>query len=197
MENGEREITVGVEAKARRKNKKRKREKASKREACTGSSTASDLSRLPMTPTQKKGKPHVGTGEAATGALGAAGTGRVGEVRGRGEISLPSVSGKKRPRDGKVPVAAAAVQSGSGASKSKHHPFPTEYGDHFETPLQAYRDIEGALTLLSKLLGKKKKHLRIWDPYVSPLIQTTVNTTLSSCVYCWYEYCCSVWCAVR
>lgn len=53
-------------------------------------------------------------------------------------------------------------------SISKHHPFPTEYGDHFETPLQAYRDIEGSLALLSKLLGKKRKHLRIWDPYVSP-----------------------------
>lgn len=66
--------------------------------------------------------------------------------------------GKKRPRED-----APAVQS-----TSKHHPFPTEYGDHFETPLQAYRDIEGPLALLSKLLGKKRKHLRIWDPYVSP-----------------------------
>lgn len=65
---------------------------------------------------------------------------------------------KKRRRED-----APAVES-----TSPHHPFPTEYGDHFETPLQAYRDIEGALALLSKLLGKKRKHLRIWDPYVSP-----------------------------
>eukprot|EP00752_Nemacystus_decipiens_P010291 g9169.t1 len=66
--------------------------------------------------------------------------------------------GKKRRRQDAPAVHAQGV--------SKQHPFPTEYGDHFETPLQAYRDIEGPLELLSKLLGKKKrKHLRIWDPY--------------------------------
>lgn len=67
-------------------------------------------------------------------------------------------SGKKRPRE--------ADGSGPLSFVSKH-PFPTEYGDHFETPLQAYRDVEGALALLAKRLGKKRKHLRIWDPYVS------------------------------
>ncbi|CAM9768591.1 unnamed protein product [Ectocarpus sp. 8 AP-2014] len=81
----------------------------------------------------------------------------------------PSDQGKKRPRgDG----AGAAATSLAGKKRPResvaaphHHPFPTEYGDHFETPLQAYRDIEGALALLAKLLDKKRKHLRIWDPY--------------------------------
>lgn len=31
---------------------------------------------------------------------------------------------------------------------------------------QAYRDVEGILASLAKLLGKKRQHLRIWDPYV-------------------------------
>lgn len=33
--------------------------------------------------------------------------------------------------------------------------------------MKAYRDVEMVLTMLAKRLGKKKKHLRIWDPYVS------------------------------
>lgn len=70
--------------------------------------------------------------------------------------SLPS--SKKRRREDEV---------GGAQNSSPNHPFPTEYGDHFETPLQAYQDVEGALGLVAKLLGKKKKHLRIWDPYVS------------------------------
>ncbi|CAM9747599.1 unnamed protein product, partial [Hapterophycus canaliculatus] len=74
--------------------------------------------------------------------------------RGDGTAGAPvSFEEEKRPRE--------KFQS----RVSAHHPFPTEYGDHFETPLQAYRDIEGALGLLSKFLGKKRKHLRIWDPY--------------------------------
>ncbi|CAM9367076.1 unnamed protein product [Scytosiphon promiscuus] len=79
--------------------------------------------------------------------------------------------GKKRRRGGGAPGASASLAGNKRPREnvqrdvSKHHPFPTEYGDHFETPLQAYRDIEGALGLLSKLLGKKRKHLRIWDPY--------------------------------
>lgn len=68
------------------------------------------------------------------------------------------ISGKKRPRE---------RAAGGKPSSVFTHPFPTEYGDHFETPLQAYRDVEGALALLAKLLGKKRQHLRIWDPYVS------------------------------
>ncbi|CAM9788579.1 unnamed protein product [Ectocarpus fasciculatus] len=83
----------------------------------------------------------------------------------------PSAPGKKRPR-GHGAGAAAASPAGKKRpgergreSAAAPHPFPTEYGDHFETPLQAYRDIEGALALLAKLLDKKRKHLRIWDPY--------------------------------
>lgn len=169
MENGERKARVSLEAKARRKNKKRKPEKATNLAACTpGISTSSDLtsSRPRMTPTKEARKSNAGTGEAAVGALEKTDGGREGREGGGGAMPLFSVSGKKRPREGEK--VATAVQSGT----SKHHPFPTEYGDHFETPLQAYRDIEGALTLLSKLLGKKRKHLRIWDPYVSAVIPT-------------------------
>lgn len=169
MENGEREVRVGSDAKARLKKKNKKREKAIKVGGCTsGIGTSSDLTRRPMTPTKEKAKCHTRMGEAAVGAAGAAGGKKVkGSEEGRA-ISLPSVSGNKRPREGEE--VAAAVQGGT--SKSKHHPFPTEYGDHFETPLQAYRDVEGALAVLSKLLSKKKKHLRIWDPYVSLIIPT-------------------------
>lgn len=71
-------------------------------------------------------------------------------------ISFETSTRRKRRRETAKPQAS-------------EHPFPTEYGDHFETPLQAYRDIEGALALVAKQLGKKRKHLRIWDPYVSIL----------------------------
>lgn len=84
----------------------------------------------------------------------------------------PSDQGNKRPRGDGAGAAAASLAGKKRPRESvaapHHHPFPTEYGDHFETPLQAYRDIEGALALLAKLLDKKRKHLRIWDPYVSP-----------------------------
>lgn len=104
-------------------------------------------------------------------------------------------TGKKRRRGGgavgAAPSSAAKTRQREHVASgvSNHHPFPTEYGDHFETPLQAYRDIEGALGLLSKLLGKKRKHLRIWDPYVSALACETklhvdiiqgINTWLST-----------------
>lgn len=84
-------------------------------------------------------------------------------------------SDKKRPRESVVANALNGMCS---------HPFPTEYGDHFETPLQAYRDIEGALSVLAKLLGKKRKHLRIWDPYVSTSVDTRPETSMQSLAVC-------------
>lgn len=72
-------------------------------------------------------------------------------------------SGKKRPRES----SGNAEGVGNVKVSQLQHPFPADYCDHFETPLQAYRDVEGALAFLAQMLGKKRKHLRIWDPYVS------------------------------
>lgn len=84
-------------------------------------------------------------------------------------------SKKKRPReDTSSGVSTINNNRNINSVSSNKHPFPTEYGDHFETPLRAYQDIEGALSLLAKRLGKKRKHLRIWDPYVSPKPDITI-----------------------
>ena len=45
------------------------------------------------------------------------------------------------------------------------HPFPTEYGDHFETPRSAYAHLAPALGLLAALLGKTQATIRIYDPF--------------------------------
>eukprot|EP00903_Cladosiphon_okamuranus_P010333 g9776.t1 len=140
-------ISVGGEGKAPSNKSKNKSKSKKRRDAGHPSENESEgvsdvQSRQRCGGTDKAGGKAVAKGGAGAGARAGAGAG-VG-------------AGKKRPRE-----EATAAQS----SVSKHHPFPTEYGDHFETPLQAYRDIEGPLALLSKLLGKKRKHLRIWDPY--------------------------------
>ncbi|CAM9521565.1 unnamed protein product, partial [Discosporangium mesarthrocarpum] len=78
-------------------------------------------------------------------------------------IPRDSISGaRQRPRGFSQKSADIAQGTTLG---NFHHPFPTEYGDHFETPLQAYRDVEGILSLLAKRLGRQRKTLRIWDPY--------------------------------
>lgn len=150
MEGGEETTTVvGSEGKAKRKKSK----KGNKRRKGGHPSDARSDHNMNM---QQCGETsNAGGGETGNAAEEAVVDGGGG---GRG-------GGKKRPRED-----APAAQN-----TSKHHPFPTEYGDHFETPLQAYRDIEGPLALLSKLLGKKRRHLRIWDPYVSP--DVTPSTT--------------------
>ena len=50
------------------------------------------------------------------------------------------------------------------AAKSSWH-FPVDYNDHFETPFEAYLDIDNTLQLISQSLGKEKKDLIIYDPY--------------------------------
>ena len=49
-------------------------------------------------------------------------------------------------------------------SKSSWH-FPVDYNDHFETPFEAYEDIDNILQNISQSLGKEKKDLIIYDPY--------------------------------
>lgn len=104
---------------------------------------------------KKRQKPGCNSSTAAADTIRVAAgeTAATGAAEARSESETPG-KGKKRSRNG----------------EAHHHPFPTEYGDHFETPLQAYRDIDGALGLLAKVLGKKRKHLRIWDPYVSTTV---------------------------
>ncbi|CAM9263308.1 unnamed protein product [Choristocarpus tenellus] len=72
-------------------------------------------------------------------------------------------STKKRNVMGKRERVLASIPSKTIGSL--HHPFPTEYGDHFETPMQAYQDVAGILSILAKRLGRRRKTLRIWDPY--------------------------------
>lgn len=45
------------------------------------------------------------------------------------------------------------------------YPYPTDFCDHFETPFQAYQDLEPVLFSLARALGKAKHSLRIYDPY--------------------------------
>ena len=44
-------------------------------------------------------------------------------------------------------------------------PFPTEYGDHYETPKRAYRDVKPLLLDVAADLSVKKAKLRLYDPY--------------------------------
>lgn len=46
-----------------------------------------------------------------------------------------------------------------------HHPFETEYGDHFETSMEAYKDVVPCLHELSKLRRKSSANLAIYDPF--------------------------------
>lgn len=43
--------------------------------------------------------------------------------------------------------------------------FPTDYNDHFETPIQAYSDLLPVLQTLATQLGKTLSDLVIYDPY--------------------------------
>jgi hypothetical protein len=62
-------------------------------------------------------------------------------------------------------VEGATARSGTRPVEPLSHPFPTDPGDHCETPLQAYKDVEPVLVALAKALGKTKATLRILDPF--------------------------------
>jgi hypothetical protein len=64
-----------------------------------------------------------------------------------------------------VAVKAQPSKKRKRADPITEHPFPTDYCDHFETPLRAYQDIEAVLAALAKKLSKSRAQLRIWDPY--------------------------------
>lgn len=162
MEGDETQSGAALSAKKRRKVEKKRRKKLAKAALSPTNCTPSSPSTPPSEGKKRRKK-------LAKAALLLSSTNctpsKPSTTPSEGSISVTTeaeeaavVSGKKRPRE----------KAASGKSNSVFtHPFPTEYGDHFETPLQAYRDVEGALALLAKLLGKKRQHLRIWDPYVS------------------------------
>ena len=55
---------------------------------------------------------------------------------------------------------------GTESTSSTHnHPFPTEYGDHFETSNVAIHDIAPILQQFAKVYGKQTSSLAIYDPY--------------------------------
>jgi hypothetical protein len=64
-----------------------------------------------------------------------------------------------------VEGATATARSGARSVEPLSHPFPTDPGDHCETPLQAYKDVEPVLVALAKAIGKTKATLRILDPF--------------------------------
>jgi len=77
--------------------------------------------------------------------------------------SRPSI-GKKRARPAKSNTSTAGATGGAGGV-GERHPFETEYGDHFETPLVAYRHLKPVLEAVARELGKTLGDLRIYDPF--------------------------------
>jgi hypothetical protein len=52
-----------------------------------------------------------------------------------------------------------------GPGRLPKHPFAADPGDHCETPLQAYKDIDPVLAAIARALGKSKAELQIFDPF--------------------------------
>ena len=50
-------------------------------------------------------------------------------------------------------------------TKSTSWKFSVDYNDHFETPLEAYQDINCLLEEMASELQINKKDLTIYDPY--------------------------------
>lgn len=66
---------------------------------------------------------------------------------------------RRRPDD-------AANSSPEGPGKvASCHPFESDPSDHAETPFVAYADVAPMISQLATALGKRPKHLGIYDPY--------------------------------
>jgi len=80
----------------------------------------------------------------------------------------PAVAGKgaapSNKRDAATQGKPAALPANK-KTKSSKWPFPTDYLDHFETSLDAIKDIEPMLVRLAHALGKSKAQLVVYDPY--------------------------------
>jgi hypothetical protein len=73
--------------------------------------------------------------------------------------SESSSSSKQHKTDASPPIHR------NSSTLTSEWPFPTDFGDHFETPLEAYRDVKPVLKRAAKALAKSSSELRIYDPY--------------------------------
>jgi len=74
-------------------------------------------------------------------------------------VTVPNSAATVGKKNAQLPLfSSSSTQVGS-------HPFVTEYGDHFETPLEAYAHIAPALILLAEKLEVPMAQLRIYDPF--------------------------------
>jgi len=91
--------------------------------------------------------------------------------RPRSELGAAPAAPAPRVGAGAAGAAGAAVAAGlfvaapSVGRQVGQHPFATEYGDHFETPREAYAHLAPALAFLAARLGKTPASLRIYDPF--------------------------------
>lgn len=97
-----------------------------------------------------------------------------------GGNKAPAPAPARSPAARGTPSASKAVQPSSGAERAPKSrkrqrkgaggsgealAFSSDFLDHFETPLAAYRDIEEALDAVARGLGKSRASLRVYDPY--------------------------------
>ena len=112
---------------------------------------------------------------------------------------------EKREREREGGRFSVAETGGSGAhdipngaklTGGGRYPFETDYNDHFETSLAAYRDIAPILDLYAQRLGKTRSQLRIYDPYfcagamvshLQSLGFSNVHNTNTDCYRVWAE----------
>ena len=88
------------------------------------------------------------------------------------------------------------IPNGAKLTGGGRYPFETDYNDHFETSLAAYRDIAPILDLYAQRLGKTRSQLRIYDPYfcagamvshLQSLGFSNVHNTNTDCYRVWAE----------
>ena len=69
------------------------------------------------------------------------------------------------PRSFASPKRSQPPKPHNESRASDSYPFPVEYGDHFETPLEAYKDVAPVLSAVAKRLRKPTNTLAVYDPY--------------------------------
>jgi len=76
--------------------------------------------------------------------------------------SEPSINRKFKST---TSTLTARIQPKKTQASLPSYPFPTDYADHFESPLRAYEDLEPFLQWLRRALRREKTSLHIYDPY--------------------------------
>eukprot|EP00038_Savillea_parva_P015162 m.219035 g.219035 ORF g.219035 m.219035 type:complete len:318 (+) comp30316_c0_seq1:183-1136(+) len=78
----------------------------------------------------------------------------------------PPLASGALPRAATTAITATATSPHkAGPQLPTSYPFAADPGDHCETPLQAYQDIDLVLETLARLLKKPKSKLKIFDPF--------------------------------